>query len=224
MKKELNILIVDDHPLIIDAYINILKITLEKYNLKFLKSTNSREALNKMKLYNVNNKNIELAIFDINIPPYKDKNIHDGSDLALQHKNNFPNSKIIMISMHSEGCILYKIIKEINPNGILNKSDLNLETLANVIEKVLNDEIIYSETVKASLDSFYKTKFNLDNIDSDIIRLLNKGIKTKDIPNHIGISLSAIEKRKKIIKFYLLEKGKGNDKALIENAKKLNLI
>lgn len=129
-----------------------------------------------------------------------------------------------MISMHSEGCILYKIINEIKPNAILNKSDLNLETLANVIEKVLNNIKVYSDTVKSSLDAFYKNKFNLDNIDSDIIRLIEKGVKTKDLPKHIGISLSAIEKRKKLIKFYLLDKGKGSDKTLIENAKKINLI
>lgn len=98
--------------------------------------------------------------------------------------------------MHSEGCILYKIINEIKPNAILNKSDLNLETLANVIEKVLNNIKVYSDTVKSSLDAFYKNKFNLDNIDSDIIRLIEKGVKTKDLPKHIGISLSAIEKEK----------------------------
>lgn len=224
MQKELNILIVDDHPLIIDAYVNILEVTLDNYNLKFLRCTNARDALTQTRLNFSNNKNIELAIFDINIPQCEEKSIYDGCDLALQFKEIFPNSKIIMISMHSEGCILYKIINEIKPNAILNKSDLNLETLANVIEKVLNNIKIYSNTVKSSLDAFYKNKFNLDNIDSDIIRLIEKGVKTKDLPKHIGISLSAIEKRKKLIKFYLLDKGKGSDKTLIENAKKINLI
>lgn len=224
MKKELNILIVDDHPLIIDAYINLIKITLEKYNLKFLKSTNVKDALNIFKLIQSENKHVDLAIFDINIPGCKEKKIYDGCDLALQYRKKFPISKIVMISMHSEGCVLFKIINQISPNAILNKSDINLKTLANVIEEVLNNKIIYSETIKNSLDTFYKTKFNFDNIDSDIIRLIERGVKTKDLPEHIGISLSAIEKRKKIIKHYLLQEGKGNDKILIENARKINLI
>ncbi len=62
-----------------------------------------------------------------------------------------------------------------------------------------------------------------DAIDLEIVRLLDQGIKTKNLPNYIGITLSAIEKRKTKIKENILGK-KGNDKELIAAFKKLNLL
>jgi hypothetical protein len=43
------------------------------------------------------------------------------------------------------------------------------------------------------------------------------------MPNHLSLSLSAIEKRKATIKNKLL-KDKGSDKEIIEQAKKMKLI
>lgn len=204
MQKELNILIVDDHPLIIDAYINLISCTIDNYKLNFLKSTNAKDAYNIIKLNHIEKNTIDLAIFDISIPEYKEKNIYDGSDLAIKFKNKFPSSKIIMISMHFEGCIINKVFRDVEADGIINKSDINFDTFSKVIAKILQDEIVISDTMITSLTDFNKSRYKFDEIDSEIIRLLDKGIKTKDLPALIGISLSSIEKRKKDIKYHLL--------------------
>lgn len=224
MIEDLNILIVDDHPLLIDSYINLLNYTIENHNLKFLKATNAKEAYNAIKFNYSNKKKIDLAIFDINIPIYKEELIFDGCDLALKFKELFPFSKSLIVSMHFEGCLISKIIKDVKPDAIINKSDIDYETLSNVIDKVLNGGTFISETMKLALDKFYKSKFYLDEIDMEIIRLIEKEIKTKDLPQHVGISLSAIEKRKNKIKYFMLNGKKGNDKILLNKAKELNLI
>lgn len=71
--QELNILIVDDHPLIIDAYINLISCTVDNYKLNFLKSTNAKDTYNIIKLNHIEKNTIDLAIFDISIPEYKEK-------------------------------------------------------------------------------------------------------------------------------------------------------
>ncbi|WP_313805977.1 response regulator [Flavobacterium sp.] len=224
MQKELNILIVDDHPFIIEAYINLITLTLEGYRLNFLKSSRTKEAYNIIKLNYIDNKKIDVAIFDISIPEYKEKRIYDGCDLAVEFKNNFTESKVIMISMHFEGCIINKAFRDVEADGIINKSDINFDTFSEAFTKILANEIFISDTMIKSLTDFNNSRYKFDQIDGELIRLIDKGIKTKDLPQLIGISLSSIEKRKKEIKYHLLNGKKGNDDDLIEKAKQLKLV
>jgi len=151
-------------------------------------------------------------------------NIYDGIDLALDFKKKNVDAKILMISMHAEGCVINKIFKELKPDAIVNKSDINFEFFTEIFSKVLKGDFFVSEIMLKALHQFNQTKFRFDDIDGEIIRLLDKGIKTKDLPGFTGISLSAIEKRKKEIKFHLLDGEKGNDNDLIEKAKLLKLV
>lgn len=224
MSTKLRILIVDDHPFILDAYINLISCSLENYELEFIRSSNTKEAYNLVKVNYNENKIIDLAIFDISMPGYKEMNIYDGIDLALDFKNKFANAKILMISMHAEGCMINKVFKELKPDAIVNKSDIDFEFFTEIFSKVFNGEFFISETMLDALNQFNQTKFRFDDLDAEIIRLLERGIKTKDLPGFTGISLSAIEKRKKEIKFHLLDGEKGNDKDLIEKAKLLKLV
>lgn len=224
MSTKLRILIVDDHPFILDAYINLISCSLENYELEFIRSSNTKEAYNLVKINYNESKTIDLAIFDISMPEYYEMNIYDGIDLALDFKNKFNDAKVLMISMHAEGCIINKVFKELKPNGIINKSDIDFESFSEIFSKVSNGEFFISETMLDALNQFNQTKFRFDDIDGEIIRLLERGIKTKDLPGFTGISLSAIEKRKKEIKFHLLEGEKGNDKDLVEKARLLKLV
>lgn len=224
MSTKLRILIVDDHPFILDAYINLISCSLENYELEFIRSSNTKEAYNLVKVNYNENKIIDLAIFDISMPGYKEMNIYDGIDLALDFKSRFANAKTLMISMHAEGCMINKIFKELKPDAIVNKSDIDFEFFTEIFSKVLKGDFFVSEIMLEALHQFNQTKFRFDDIDGEIIRLLGKGIKTKDLPGFTGISLSAIEKRKKELKFHLLEGEKGNDKDLIEKAKLLKLV
>jgi hypothetical protein len=56
-----------------------------------------------------------------------------------------------------------------------------------------------------------------------MIQLIVDGIKTKDLPNFIPLSLSALEKRKANIKRQLIYEG-GSDAELIEQVKKMGLL
>lgn len=223
MNKDLNLLIVDDHPMIVDGYCTIFNNLVEGYNFNIYCAYNSEEAF---KIIDQNSKlknKIDIALIDVSLPPYKEEKILCGGDLAKVFKEKFPTSKVIMITMHHEGIIIDKIITKVDPEGFINKSDVGFDTFSNVFKVILEGEKFISKTIQSSIEELNNKKFDFDSIDYEIISLLEKGIKTKDIPYYIPLTLSAIEKRKAKIKFQVLNHS-GNDNELIERVRKLNLI
>jgi DNA-binding NarL/FixJ family response regulator len=223
MNKNLNILIVDDHPMLVDGYCLIFNNLMDGYSFNIYCAYNCEEAY---KIINQNSKlknEIDIALLDVSLPPYKEEKIFCGGDLAIVFKDRFPSSKVVMITMHDEGIIIDKIVSKVNPEGFLNKSDISFETFSEVFETILSGEKFFTETINKSLKELNNKKFGFDSIDYEIISLLEKGIKTKDLPNYIPITLSAIEKRKVKIKFQVLNHS-GNDDELIKKVKDLNLL
>ena len=223
MKRTLNILIVDDHPSIIEGYISIIENFVEGYNFNFFKANDCKQGYNIIE-NNITLKNqIDIALFDISLPAYNEKNILCGTDLAMIFKKNFPNSKVVMVTMHCERMLIHKIQEKLNPDGFLNKTDVDPPTFQVLFDKILAGEFYRSITIENAILNYNKERFYLDSTDLEIINLLEKGVKTKDLPNHLGIALSAIEKRKAKIKLQILN-DKGNDKALIKRIKELELL
>jgi hypothetical protein len=63
----------------------------------------------------------------------------------------------------------------------------------------------------------------LDDFNRQIITLLASGIQSKNLPNHINLSMSAIDKRKAQIKdFFCVQKG--TDEDIIREAKKHGFV
>lgn len=219
-----SILIVDDHPMTVDSYINLL--TENNYQNKtpeFIKSYNCEDAYNKINLYLKQNITIDFALLDINLPSYKKANINNGTDLALLLRQRFPNCKIVLLTMHSEPLTVDKIIKSLKPEGFIAKSDINFELFPIICKKIIGGEIFRSQTIIESQRELFKKNINWDNHDNHILILISEGVKTVNLPDYIPLSMSAIEKRKASIKDQLLQ-GKGSDKDLIEKAKKLGLL
>ncbi|MCL9807480.1 response regulator [Flavobacterium amniphilum] len=220
----LNILIVDDHPMTVDGYINLLSDTdFQKNEPNFIKSYNCEEAYNKINYHVKQNTKIDFALLDISLPSYKEFNINNGVDLAILIRKKFANCKIVLLTMHSEALTVDKIIKEVKPEGFISKSDINFELFPVICKKVLDGEIFRSKTIIQSQRELFKRNINWDNHDSQILTLISQGVKTVNLPNYIPLSMSAIEKRKANIKDQLL-KEKGSDKDLIEIAKKLGFL
>ncbi|RKS13339.1 response regulator [Flavobacterium sp. 120] len=224
MKTPLTILIVDDHPMTVDGYSNILSVSnFQERTPNFIRSYNCEDAYNKIFFYLNQNTTIDLALLDISLPPYIKFNIENGVDLASLIRKKFPNCKIVLLTMHGEPLAVDKIIKDINPEGFVSKNDINFELFPIICKKIINGEIYKSRTIIESQKELLDRNINWDKHDSQILILISKGIKTVNLPNYIPLSMSAIEKRKANIKGQLLM-GKGSDSDLISIAKKLGLI
>lgn len=86
--KNLNILIVDYHPFVVDLYIKILNQNKgDFYHFNYFTAYNAPEALQKISnCYSENNK-INVAFLDINLPPFE--NLDTGINLIIELKKNF---------------------------------------------------------------------------------------------------------------------------------------
>lgn len=223
MNSILNILIVEDHPMLMNAYISIINKTVENYKFNFIKASDCESAFKRIEQNFKTKEAIDIALLDISLPPYEQEKILCGGDVGKLIRNKFPSCKIIMITGCHKGLVINSIFKSIRPEGFLNKVDIDYSTFAEVFEVILRGESFISETINKSLVGLIQRNIAWDDIDSKIITLLEKGIKTKDLPNYIDLSLSAIEKRKAFLKTQILDK-KGSDKVLVEKCKLLKLI
>ncbi|QZK91352.1 response regulator transcription factor [Flavobacterium sp. CHNK8] len=222
--KTHNLLLVDDHPITIDAYINILS-RLENPTIPkhFTTAYSCQDAYIKiMERYELQ-ETLDVAFLDISLPPYEDKNIQNGIDLGNIIREYFPECKIILLTMHSEPILLHNAIQKINPEGFILKNDINAQSLMTAYQYIMLGQKFYSSTINDVLNQSIIKKLKFDVIDCEIITLLSRGIRTKDMTELLELSLSTIEKRKSNIKTQLLI-DKGTDKNIIEEARKVGIL
>lgn len=213
---------VDDHPSMIEGY----KIILSYNDLGFEIETTAAHNCESAFEIITNTTNLDffdLVFLDFSLPPFEAKNISSGEDLAMLVKTHLPNSKIVMLTSHTEALILYNIIRNVEPEGLLVKSDFSAEELISAFDIIMRGEIYHSLTVKQNVKELLSKKVYLDHFNRQIISLLAQGIKTKSLPAHLNLSISAIEKRKVQIRDYFCVQ-KGNDEDIIREARKLGII
>jgi DNA-binding NarL/FixJ family response regulator len=221
MTKSMKILIVDDHPFIIQAYKNALeKYSQQGYEFEVIQANNCKSGYENIVESKIP---FNVAFFDISMPEYAEKGIYSGEDLAVLMKSEMPSCKVILLTMHDELLKINNIIKNINPNGLIIKNDLTFDELIFAFDKIINNESYYSQTVIKLVGQAKYNDIELDAFDKQILFHLSKGVKTKDLPQYIPLSLSAIEKRKLNIREILEVKG-GSDIDLINEAKTKGVI
>lgn len=191
-----NILLVDDHPFILDTYVTMLKNTNSFKFENFFGATSIEKALS---IIDVEPK-IDIAFFDISMPKKGISNMEDGIDLALYFKSKHPFAKVVFITMHTEFHVLLKAIHLINPEVFISKNDVDTFTFSSLLNSLKSDKTFYSTEMLEIYNWVKQTQIKLDVYDFQILNLTKKGIKTKELIEYLPLSLSAIEKRKSNIK------------------------
>ena len=145
MKKIIQLLMVDDHPFILQAY----KTTLNGFKKEEYEIVSTDAVSGKTGYDIIQNSEItfDVAFFDISIPPYPEKGIESGVDLALLLRKKTPSCKIFLLTMHSEKLQFKYFFDTVKPQGLVVKNDLTFEELIYAFEKVLNGGTYLSETV-----------------------------------------------------------------------------
>jgi DNA-binding NarL/FixJ family response regulator len=217
-----NILIVDDHPFIIDGYKNaITRYKPDFYEYSF---TQGKDCITGYDI--ITNPEIEpfdVAFLDISMPVYEEKGIHSGEDLAKLIMEYMPDCKIILLTMYTELLKIKNIIDTINPAGLVIKNDLTFDELLFGFDVVLKNEIYYSHSVIKMANQNNNDMDGIDQFDKLILFHISKGTKTKDITQYVPISLHAIEQRKVNLK-ELFKIEDGSDIDLIKEAKIRGII
>jgi len=222
MIQNVNILIVDDHPMTVNGYINVLSDEkFEGYELNFTKALNCKEAY---ELITNPANSFDMAYLDLSLPPYPEMKITSGIDIGMLLRNHIPDCTIVFLTMHSEAPLIERLIKDINPQGIMCKSDIDIDEFLNAFKIIFSGDSYLSNKIVKSLKDRVFDNYKLDNYDKQILMRLSEGIQTINIPNYVPLSLSAIEKRKAHMKNMLLQGKGGDDFELIEAIKKIGVL
>lgn len=196
------VLIIEDHPLITEAYKKAFsQISLKKPQLSFIISTanNCDEAY--LKINDASKQQgFDIIILDIKLPPSKEGILLSGEDLGLKIIELLPDSKIVVSTTFNDNYRINSIFKSLNPEGFLIKNDLNPRELVLAIESIIEGRPYYSKSVIELMRKLTTNDFLIDAIDRKLLYELSKGTKMSQLPEIIPLSISALEKRKRVLK------------------------
>lgn len=224
MSKLYNVLIVDDHPIIADAYKSAFDFISSKddeveFNIKIV--NNCDDAISEID--RINNRSIDIVFLDISLPPSSDGKYLSGEDIGIRLRQVIPECKIIVATTFNDNYRIQVILKNVNPDGFLIKNDVNKEELVTSIKTILSGVPYYSKSVLELFRKQTSIDYRLDKIDRQLLYEMSIGTKMKDLPKVIPMSLAGLEKRKKQLKL-LFKVHENDDRELILIAKEKGFI
>lgn len=217
----LSILIVDDHKVTATGYKSILENNDQDLNFNFT-STNTLQEAFTIITDATNQNTFDLVFLDRSMPAFEIQKIFLGEDLIPCIRKNNENAKVIILTSLTEKFSIYDVIYKNRPDGMMIKSEIDDVNLIECVQSVLDNQSYHSTLVREALKEEIITKGYFDIIDRQIITLLSQGFRNASIAEKVGISASAVEKRKSRIKDYL--NVKGNDEEIIKESRRLGYI
>ena len=188
--KTTKLAIVDDHQIVIDGLRSLLK-GHKEYEI-ILESTRPELLVQELRQHQP-----DLLLTDVMMPTLS------GVDLARQVKKEFPQIKIIALSMNGEGSLVNQMIEESDISGYLLKNIGQTEFLK-ALEKVAAGGIYFSDEVlqemlKASERKKETEESHLTNREIEIVRLIEKEYSNKQIAEELFLSERTVETHRKNI-------------------------
>ncbi|HNE93174.1 MAG TPA: response regulator transcription factor [Chitinophagaceae bacterium] len=187
---KINIAIVDDHQIVIDGIVALLT---GYHSINIVATSTSGLVM----LEILQSKKVQILLTDIMLPAIS------GQDLAKQVKANFPEIKILALSMSGQGHIVSKMIEDADIAGYVLKN-IGKDELFHAIENIANGGVYFSQEVLNELQHFTSLKkenetINLTVREIEIIKLIEKEFSNKEIANELFISERTVETHRKNI-------------------------
>ena len=185
MVNKLNILLCDDHELIISG----LRQLLERENnvLSVTSASNGKDALDLLQ-----NTSFDLLISDVSMP------VMDGIELSKKAKQQFPQLKIIMLTQFTDMQVLKPLLKN-QVDGILLKGGRN-EEIVEATFKVMEGEKFYSTTIMhiiaecfSGVGSSDEMLVKLSKREKQVLELISEEKTNKEISELLFISVPTVE-------------------------------
>jgi DNA-binding NarL/FixJ family response regulator len=190
--KPLEIIVVDDHQMFIDGLKALLR---KETNIKI-----TAEALNGFQALEIlNQKTFDLAIIDISMP------LMLGSELIKIIKKDFPQIKILVVTMYNDIGIIKEILNA-EADGYILKNTGKKELLE-AINKISDNGTYYSNEVVSILMEKERKKNNgqseiiksLTERELQIIRLIGKEYSSAQIADELYISHYTVDAHRRNI-------------------------
>jgi len=208
MKKEtLNILIVDDHDIVVRGMSQIVADAFPHGTSEIATTTSGQQAIEI-----ASQKKLDICLLDIELPDT------DGMALFRKLRKIHPLLKVIINTIHEE--IWYvKEFEEANVDGILFKS-VNAEEIKKAVRTVAKGEKYYCRHAKKLLQIATEYKAPTPK-ELKILQLLACGKSTEEMARLLGVTVNTIESHRR----HLLDKiGARNVAELIMKAIKAGFL
>ena len=207
--KKTKIILVDDHAIVLDGLKSLLS-KIENIEIAGV-ANNGIEGLELLKTTKA-----ELIITDLNMPGM------EGLEFIKTIRNDFPPTKIIVLSLHDEPHFIKNIMKQ-RVQGYILKNDASSE-LVEAVERVLNGKTFFSSKINQVLmeqiDEPGADKL-LTERELQIIKLIVQECSNKQIAEQLFISERTVETHRKNI---LRKTNSNNIVGLIKYAYNNNLV
>lgn len=212
MSRRINLGLVDDHQIVIDGLISLLK---DEQQFEFQFATTNPKEVEQL----VNTKPIDVLLTDVMMPELP------GNILAKEIRKKFPAVKILALSMNGEGDLVNEMINNADISGYVLKN-IGKNELITAIEKIAAGGIYFSEEVLKELERLSKRKkeneqIHLTEREIEIIRLIEKEYSNRQIAETLFISERTVETHRKNI---FRKTGTGSVIGLIKYAYEHKLI
>lgn len=191
----INVLIVDDHPVVVEGLRKLFGESDRKFNCAFAYSV--AECLKALTVFNP-----DIILLDINLP--------DGSgiDLCPKIRAQFPNVKIMALSSFGDRSFVTRMLEN-GANGYLLKHATEEEILK-AVDEILNGKTYLGEDVANPPE----TKENPDlplltRREKEVLKLISDGLTNPEIADKLFISVQTVDSHRK----NLLKKFKAKNRA-----------
>lgn len=216
--KTLRILAVDDHEMITTGYKYLLEAAeFEDFTVK-VETANSYETGKQKIEDSARSFKYDLILMDIQLMETHSEEPRTGEDLGILARKIVPDTKIVFMSSFSDNYRINSILKNVNPDGYMVKSEIDEKSLLTMVKGVMDSPPYYSQKALAAIRKKISQDTVLDDNDKKILYHVSIGTRTKDMVAHINLSLAGIENRKRQLKI-IFGVEKQNDLALITEAK-----
>ncbi len=220
MNNIITVLIVDDHKIIRDGIKSLLE---DVPNIKIIgEASNGVEAIEFFK-----NQFAEVVIMDIRMPEMS------GIETTKYLTENYPNVKILALTMHDEEAFISKMLQA-GASGYLLKN-VGKEEFVTAIQKIFKGENYFSLEVATKMMTKFMPNKNNDDIDInkdndnsqltkreiEVIKLIAEGLTSQDIADKLFISPRTVDTHRRNLLQKLNVK---NTAELIKYAIKHNIV
>lgn len=219
----IKILAVDDHEMTTMGYKFILEDTDFQDSEVRMDTAKSFEEAKERVEDSLKSVHYDIVLLDIQLSQGTDGPARTGEDLGILVRDISPDSKIVFMSSFSDNYRINSILKSVDPEGYMVKSEIDQMSLQAMVRTVLTTPPYYTQKALAAIRKKMANDISLDENDRKILYHLSIGTKTKDMVDHISLSLPSIENRKRHLKT-LFGIEKQNDQALIAESRSRGFI
>ncbi|WP_026763437.1 response regulator transcription factor [Sediminibacterium salmoneum] len=182
--------IVDDHQIVIDGLIALLK---NEDSIEISLTANTGKEM----LDLLSTQKVDVLLTDVMMPEM------NGLELAEMVSILYPGIKILALSMNGEGTVIDQLVQKASISGYLLKQT-NARELVFAIQKISSGGQYFPEEILDALDSVAQTKneveaAHLTQREIEVICLMEKDLSNKQIADKLNIAVRTVETHRKNI-------------------------